>query len=182
MTLQRAKILSGLQRLYSPDTQVIDAEVTSVDDTAMTCEVKIANGQSIKDVHLKALKEDSDAVVILPKVGTDVQMIRLKAGWMVISCDVVDKVIVKAAVKVQVDCDDVVFNGGENEGLVIVAKCVEKLNAIEQDINALKQVFSGWSPVSNDGGGALKGVVMTWAGQQLQQTQQSDLENTKVKH
>lgn len=97
MTLTRAKIMSGLDRLYSLDVQVVDAEVVSVDNSAMTCTVKRANGAQIKDVHLKALKDSSDAVVIVPAVGADVQMVRLKAGWLIISCDVAEKVKGKIA-------------------------------------------------------------------------------------
>lgn len=182
MSLQRAKILEALKNLAPQERVVMDADVVSVDETSMTCTVKLANGQDIQEVQLKALKEASDCVVIVPVVGSTVQMIRMVAGWLVISCDEVDKVIVKAATKVQIDCEDVEFNGGGNDGLAITKRLVERLNLLEKDINELKQVFAQWSPVSNDGGAALRAKANLWLQQLLTETQQADIENPKVKH
>ncbi|MBS1740735.1 MAG: hypothetical protein JST88_09360 [Bacteroidetes bacterium] len=95
MTLTRAKIKSGLDDLCGSNVQVVDAEVTLVDGSAMTCDVKLANGTTIKDVHLKALKGSSDAVVVIPAVNSDIQMVRLQSGWMVVRCDVAEKVVGK---------------------------------------------------------------------------------------
>ena len=80
------------------------------------------------------------------------------------------------------DAGSILINGDNFEGLVKVAKNVERFNKIEQDINSLKQLFSGWVTVPSDGGAALKAITATWCGQMLAETQQSDIENTKVKH
>jgi hypothetical protein len=53
---------------------------------------------------------------------------------------------------------------------------------LEKDVNALKSVFSGWTPISQDGGAALKSAAGTWFGQQLTVTSKSDIENDKIKH
>ena len=71
--------------------------------------------------------------------------------------------------------------GGQMGGLVKVEELVKKLNAVEKDLNSLKQVFQGWVTVPQDGGAALKTAATTWATQQLTETQKSDIENEKVK-
>ena len=77
---------------------------------------------------------------------------------------------------------EVVINGGENEGLVKVVELAEKLNAIENDINNLKSIFSSWVPVVYDGGASLKAAAASWAAQSLQTTSKKDIENPKIKH
>jgi hypothetical protein len=74
------------------------------------------------------------------------------------------------------------LNGDNEGGVPITADVVSRLNAIEQDINTLKTVFSGWVTVPNDGGAALKAAAGAWFAQQLQQTVNSDIENQKVLH
>jgi len=79
--------------------------------------------------------------------------------------------------------NEIVFNGGENNGLVKVSELTEKLNNLEQDINELKTVFkTGWVPAAGDGGLALKTAAATWYASDLDETTQSELENEKVKH
>lgn len=78
--------------------------------------------------------------------------------------------------------DKVIYHNGENKGIVKVEPTTDKLNALEQSINDLKQIFTSWTPSPQDGGAALKSVVSSWAGQQLTETQISDLENEKITH
>ncbi len=79
------------------------------------------------------------------------------------------------------DQNGIAFNGGNNKGLVLLSNVVDRLNKIEQDNNTLKTAMSGWMPVPQDGGAALKASSSAWFGSQLVQTQNSDLENIKVK-
>ena len=54
------------------------------------------------------------------------------------------------------------FHDGSNNGLVKVDDLVTKLNNLEHKVNDLVTVFSGWTPVANDGGAALKTAAATW--------------------
>jgi len=76
----------------------------------------------------------------------------------------------------------VILNEGEFGGLVKVEELVEKINNIESDINSLKNVFTAWVPVPNDGGAKLKADVTDWALDLITETQKEDLENEEVKH
>ena len=62
---------------------------------------------------------------------------------------------------------------------------ISSINKLENEINKLKQIFTSWAPVPNDGGLALKTEILlqTWNSTPITPiTQQSDLENDKIKH
>lgn len=145
-----------------------------------TCSVKIADRIVINDVRLNASADgNADNILIKPKVGCMVLMADLSGGELrslvVISFSALESMTVKFE-------GEVVINGGENEGLVKVVELTEKLNAIENDINNLKSIFSSWVPVVYDGGASLKAAAASWAVQSLQTTSKEDIENPKIKH
>jgi tetrahydromethanopterin S-methyltransferase subunit B len=76
----------------------------------------------------------------------------------------------------------IVFQGGQNGGLVKVKELTEKLNAIEKEINDLKTALSPEKVKVDPQGGVLATVFKSWAGQTLTQTKQTDLENANFKH
>lgn len=83
-------------------------------------------------------------------------------------------------ISAHLDKNAVTFNGGNLGGLVRVEDLTKRLNIIENDINKLKTAVAGWTPVPQDGGGALKTAVSSWAGAQLTPTKRDDYENKKV--
>lgn len=186
MSKSAQELADKIRRLTQPADITLDGEVTAVDESDYTCTVKLANELELTPVQLKALKGASDTVVVVPQVGSDVQVINIgDPDWMVISCDVVDKVIIKAATKVQLDCDDVVLNGGGNNGLVIVGQVQENLDTLKDYIkNTLEPAIgSGLAAVgvgsAANGGtgkttfdGATAAAVINFV----------NMENTKVKH
>ena len=84
--------------------------------------------------------------------------------------------------KVLINCDEITFNDGTNKGIVKVDPLLNKINAMESEINQLKSLLSAWVPVPTDGGAALKAVIATWSAQTITPTILNDLENTKIKH
>ena len=161
-----------------PGMMFVMGKVESVGDE--TCSVKIADRIVINDVRLNASADgNADNILIKPKVGSMVLMADLSGGELrslvVISFSALESMTVKFE-------GEVVINGGENEGLVKVVELAEKLNAIENDINNLKSIFSSWVPVVYDGGASLKAAAASWALQSLQTTSKEDIENPKIKH
>lgn len=73
------------------------------------------------------------------------------------------------------------FNAGTLGGLVKVNDLVTKLNTLEQDLNNLKSAFSGWTPVPQDGGAALKAALASYMAATITKTKVSDIENNKIK-
>ena len=161
-----------------PGMMFVIGKVESVGDE--TCSVKIADRIVINDVRLNASADgNADNILIKPKVGSMVLMADLSGGELrslvVISFSALDSMTVKFE-------GEVVINGGENEGLVKVVELTEKLNAIENDINNLKSIFSSWVPVVYDGGASLKLAATDWASKTLTKTTQKDIENDMIKH
>lgn len=74
----------------------------------------------------------------------------------------------------------IIMQGGE-VGVPESTSVTEKLNTLEKDINKLKKVFSGWSPVPQDGGSALKAQVSSWASETLTETKVEDIESETIK-
>lgn len=161
-----------------PGMMFVMGKVESVGDE--TCSVKIADRLVINDVRLNASADgNADNMLIKPKVGSMVMMADLSGGELrslvVISFSALNSMTVRFD-------GEVVINGGENEGLVKVKELTDKLNAIENDINNLKSIFSSWVPVVYDGGASLKAAAASWASQSLQTTSKEDIENPKIKH
>jgi phage baseplate assembly protein gpV len=76
---------------------------------------------------------------------------------------------------------EILYNGGENDGLVKVNSLVTRLNNIENDINTLKGILMGWVPVPTDGGAALKTLLTASYTTLLGVTVKADIENNKIK-
>ena len=162
-----------------PGMMFVMGKVESVGDE--TCSVKIADRLVINDVRLNASADgNADNILIKPKVGSMVMMADLSGGELrslvVISFSALDSMTVRFD-------GEVVINGGENEGLVKVKELTDKLNAIIDDINLLKNVFkTGWTPMIYDGGASLKAAASGWYGKDLATISKEDIENPEIKH
>jgi hypothetical protein len=146
--------------------------VKSVDETKRTCVITI-DGVDYSDVFLQGSMTLTKGLVQIPKVGSQVKISFVSQTSAFVS-------VFGELTKILIDVDLVQFNGGTNDGLVKVNSDVTQLNKIEDDLNALKQAFSTWAVVPQDGGAALKTATATWYGQQLTKTVKNDLQNTKI--
>ena len=185
----RAAIQTLAEKSGNDVSPVLAAQVVSVDWDKKTCKVKTDDGREYSGVRLRAVKDNaSKGLCLKPTVNSWVLVasINNKSTQRYVSMftelDAVELVGDNDVMMIDVPNGSIEFNGGQNQGMVKVVELVEKLNAIEQDLNALKTVFSGWSPVSQDGGAALKTAAGSWFGQVLSQTTANDLKNDKVKH
>lgn len=160
-------------------------------------------GAPLLGVNLQANQGSSFGVVSFPRVGSFVVVGFVadgSAGVVLLTDDVesVEVVVSDKTTRAVLDedgahiyvgeetsaeltADGVVLNGGKLGGSVKVEELTTRLNTIEKDINALKNVFSAWVVAPQDGGAALKGAASTWAGQSLTLTKREDYENEKVK-
>lgn len=150
------------------DITIYQGIVNSVD--GCLCEVQVG-GIAIPDVRLRASEMDDDGqMLVTPKVGTAVIFGSL-------SGDLSQLVIL------QVDhIETIVINGGKLGGLINIEQLTSNLNAIEDDINNLKDVMTRWTPASQDGGAALKSAITAWAGKPLTKSERGDYEDETVKH
>lgn len=156
------------------------AQVKGVDGE--TCTVSI-DGLELSDVRLRAVVNGNESrLLITPTVDSFVLVTDLSCGNMTSLAVTGFSEIDNIKLDLGNTEEAITINGGDNAALVKVIELTEKLNAIEKDINALKQVFSSWVPVVYDGGASLKAAAASWAAQRLTETQQKDIENELIKH
>ncbi|HRY33392.1 MAG TPA: hypothetical protein P5531_10535 [Bacteroidales bacterium] len=160
------------------------ATVESVDEQQSTAVCK----DSLTSLEYFDVLLGLGSIIQKPVIGTRV-LLGLTShngeAAFIIWCEEVKDYLIslQSGFKVQIKKDGTMtINGDGCGGLVIVDKNVERINAIEQDINALKQVFTTWVPVTQDGGAALKAAAGSWFAQVLQLTKVSDIENNKISH
>jgi hypothetical protein len=162
--------------------QSIIATVKELDETNFTCSVQpVDDGAMIHGVRLKPVIDDNDnGIIAIPAIGSDVIVALAYNDHSSVYISVTGKVK-KYLIKTETN-GVIELQGNSLGGLVKAAALTDKLNNVENDINALKQAFSSWVVVPNDGGAALKASAGTWAGQDITPTQSNEIENTKVKH
>ena len=182
MTLKeaiRVLAMSGAE-LYCKICTVdaVDVEARTVDCTP------IDESAPLVGVNLQASQDGSVGVVQFPAAGSYVVVAFIDpAVAVVVLCDQIDKVQLDIGrTSATVTDEGITLNGGRLGGLVISGKTAGRLNALENDINELKAVFSALVPAGTDGGAALKTAAAAWANRQLTQTVAAELENDSVKH
>lgn len=149
-------------------TNLYQGVVTALSD--ITCEVSI-DGLSIPDVRLRASTEvDGAQIIVRPAVGSVVIVGSLTGD--------LDHLVVLSMDR----AEEVIINGGKLGGLIKVQELTQKLNALESEVNNLKQLFASWVPVKGDGGAVLRGLLGSWAGKRLTPSKREDYEDTKVTH
>lgn len=102
------------------------------------------------DVRLRPVQDATKSITIIPKLNTWALAVRIEDTdeWMVIAVGEADKILI--------DCDEIVFNGGLNGGLVNWPDLKAEMEKTKELVDGLKSVLTGWTPVPNDGGAALK--------------------------
>lgn len=181
-----AKLRQSIHQMIQENTPVLTiwCTVKSVDWDNKTM---VATGTTDKLDYNDVLL-GLDSVAKKPKVGTKclIGLIENKdAQSFMITCDELDAVefqTTEAALKWKAEDDTWTWNDGSNEGMVKVIELTNDLKAIQQDLNTIKQVFSSWNPIANDGGAALKSAASVWASQNLTESNKDNLQNNKIKH
>ena len=179
--------------------------VDAVDKTARTVDcTPLDESAPLLGVNLQANQESTFGVVAFPKVGSYVEVgfVADGAAGVVLLTDEVEsvevvisgdtarisadkdgvRVLMGGDTSVELTKEGITLNGGGFGGTVKVEQLTEHINAIENDINELKNIFSAWVAVPQDGGAALSTLTVNWAGNLLTPTQRGDYENEKVKH
>lgn len=185
MSKQAEEIARKLREMLksSPGTLIGTVQQVNADDPSVDVEI---DGLVFHEVQLTSSMDNSlKGIKILPKKDSVVLVQRIGESneLFVVMFSEVDSIQWEIEnMKLFVDKDGFVFNGGNNKGMVKLPELVDQLNAIQDDVNNFKQIMSSWTPVPNDGGAELKSAAASWAGQQLERTTEDDIENKDVKH
>lgn len=138
-------------------------------------------------VNLNAGQESTVGITLFPRVGSYVLVGLLSdgnAGAVLLTDDVerIEVAIGQGGTQLLIDEQGVVLNGGKLGGVVKVEALIERLNAVERDLNQLRQQIAAWTPIPQDGGASLKATISAWAAKPLELSQRDTLENPKLKH
>lgn len=161
--------------------------VQNIDEDNRSCEIQINEDLTLFNCRLNAILDDyTNRLLIVPKDKSAVAFMAVDGKMtdpIVIAYSEIDKVLLKIGdTELNIDKDKVEINGGDNGGLINIEDLVSHINSIEDDINNLKTAITGWTPVAQDGGSALKGAISSWAGKSITKTKKSDLEDDKITH
>lgn len=182
-----SNIREAIRRLAQGAMQTVSVVCTvdSVDRKARTVDcTPIDESAPLLGVNLQANQKSGFGIVAYPKVGSYVVVGFIAdgaAGAVLLADEIESFELVIDDTKVEIDKDGIRLNGGALGGLVKVVELTGRLNAIEQDLNALKTAFNGWTPTAQDGGSALKAAASSWAGATLKLSEREDYENVKIK-
>jgi hypothetical protein len=182
-----AKIIREIVRSETRP-ELFSGVVKSVDTTNNTCAVEPVDGSAIMpDVKLRAVGDsNTSGVVIAPKVGANVIVAKIMGNYnntVLLLTDVIETVTINSTgFKLELSSTgDLKINGGNNGGIVKVSALVQRLNALESELNNLKSILSAWVPAPGDGGAALKIAIASFL-QPIQTTTSAPLENNKIQH
>lgn len=158
----------ALQQKYGEKPVTILGTIATVDENSKTCNID-DDGFMMYGIRLQSVTNAAAGILKVPKIGAQALAVKIEDGdgFMLLDCAEYDKII---------------FNGGTNGGLINIQSLVNKINAIENDLNSLKTVFKSWTPVAQDGGSALKTAAADWADQTITKTKTKDLEDKTVTH
>ncbi|BDD10863.1 hypothetical protein FUAX_32950 [Fulvitalea axinellae] len=158
------------------------------------------------DVKLKSIIDKAGShMVAIPKKESFVFCVsegNSKERYLAVALNEVEKVIYKGEniafrlddpaktvalevgdVSVKMDGKKVVFNDQANDSyLTNINSLVKRINALEEDLNTVKNAFKTWTPAPFDGGGALKAITAQWFVEAFVKTTVEDLKDDKVQH
>jgi hypothetical protein len=120
--------------------------VDRVDEVLRTVDcTPLDDGAPYLGVNLQANQGSGYGIVAIPKPGSYVVVaVMSSTAAVVVATDEIARVELSS--------------GGKH-----VRDLVGALGAIQDDVNALKQVFGQWVPVAQDGGSALKTQATSWS-------------------
>jgi hypothetical protein len=167
---EKAELITALSEFVKRKAGTNDGLVCTVDSydsTTKTCYcIPIGDFADIQQV--KVCPDTGTGLFIQPTVGSKVLVSFMSDSSAYIS---------------MFSTYDLMKIGGDSfGGLGKTASIASQVNNGENKINALITAITGWTPVPNDGGAALKVALTTWLASSLVLTTQADISSTVTKH
>lgn len=177
--------------------QVFPAVVKSVDKTARTCTVRVNDNVDIEDVRLYAVVDDKlKGFCMIPAKDSTVLVGRIANSneLYVTTFSVIDEIIgtigSKDEMKVSVSTDGIVFNDGNNGGLINIATLTEKINDLIKAFNDHTHTIASISTTVTgtlsagavSGSGTASNVSVPAPKSKASELNKDDYEDTKIKH
>lgn len=124
------------------------------------------------------------AVNTKPKIGSLALVGAIHNGeaCFMISCEEMEgfELTDQSGFKVSLNDGLLLINGEEFGGIVNAKELKKQVDKNTLILENIQNVFSSWTPVPNDGGASLKGLVTSFVS--LQRADLANIENTTIKH
>lgn len=205
MSKRTEDIRRKLEELSAGSEQVFLATVKAVDETEFFCTVETDTDIQYTDVRLRAVIDPElkgfcfvpklESLVLVGRIGnsnqlyvqlfSEIEKIIFNWGDDVEILFDTEKIFLRMQERsLEITGDAITFNGGDKSSFATdINKLVQKMNALESDLNTLKTVFkTSWVPAPMDGGAALKVAATSWAAQSFVQTKVDDIKDELIKH
>lgn len=201
-----ADIKDIIRQLAKPDgeTVALVCTVDEVDKTARTIDcTPINEGAPLLGVNLQANQEADYGICVFPEKGSFVVVgfVADGAAGVVLLTEKIESAeivigdtsavmdadgvrIDTAEMSVHINKGDIIFNGGDLDGLIIIQKLTDKLNELTQTVNDLITKYNSHTHITTATVGiGPVGVInpTTSTATAAKQFNKSDYENTKIK-
>ena len=124
---------------------VLSGKVIEIDTEARTANIDV-DGTTLPGVLLQPIIDNSTGIVIFPKVGATALCLYNAEydGWILLQASDIERVQLNIGdTSIEVSADGVLFNGGNNGGLVNINTLKSAFNAVVTDITALYTALKG---------------------------------------
>lgn len=163
---------------------IMIAEVVEIDEENAIIKAQLDEDLELEEIRLRSIIDGDNGMYVIPEVGSVVLLVRIgeDEDFMVIGCEKYNKVVIKGEeISLVISQENIIFNGNRLDSfLPDINKLVDKINKLEQQVNDLKDVFTNWTPVAQDGGAKLKLGVTSWASQKITETTKDDIKDEKI--
>ena len=186
LTIREAikEIIKDENELYS-----LICNIDEVDETVRTIKATpIDGGASIFDVRLQSSLEGEKGFVIIPVVDSKcIVTFTSKDTAFASLFEEIDKTILVVGTSIEIECDDIKFNGGDNGSLIIIQALIDVVNNLENKHNSLVKDLNSRTFVTTAtiGPTAVLGIITAspLTGLDISPTTKvSDIENKKIQH
>ena len=174
MSKERECTMALRELVGNPNHDTFVATVTKVDGAVCTVE-RITDLKEFTDVRLNVSSTEKQGIVITPKIDSDILVTTINGyDWFVSQYSEIEKITIDAK-------GTIVINDGKNDGFVLVKKLTDKLNAVENQCNTILSTLQSVSVALAPSGTFLFAPIFSGINP-LVNTQQSEIENDKIKH
>ncbi|MCS7076505.1 MAG: hypothetical protein NZ455_07345 [Bacteroidia bacterium] len=183
-----AKIRKTIQMIAGTHIKAVKTFTATVLQVHEDYTITAQSGSDVPVIaRLKAVLEveNSEGFILIPAQNSQVIITEVDLNqYAVIGYSAVDKIVLKTEnIQIQMDKNGIVFNEGSFGGLIKIQELRNKLDKINQILQAIMSVFQG-VPIAEPGNGspsALQATLAAALAGKLLPTY-ANIENDKVKH
>lgn len=185
----RNKIKKAIAELGKADAYEIHlGTVKTVNEANASMTVDV-DDLTFYDVRLRSIISNDTGFWVKPKVNSKVIIAQIEGGvdCFLVRAEEIDKFFIKIGTQTfEMTSTGFIFNGGTNDGIVLIADLITKLNNIENKVNTIIAAHNAHTHITTAtvGASATPGVNAVTAAPiagTLSPTVQTELEHPKIK-